>query len=129
MVPTNKTVHVRAATSRSSTRITALLEDVLGCKWSWSILRAIHGGTVRPGQIERAIPGLSTKVLNERLRKLVAHGVLGKREFPETPPRVEYGFTELGKKFLVVLQQIEALEHERAQQNAPPGERGRLTSP
>lgn len=114
MVPPNKTVPVQP------TRITALLEDVLGCKWSWSILRAIHTGTIRPGQIERAIPGLSTKVLNERLKKLVAHGVLDKTEFPEVPPHVEYGFTELGKKFLAVLQQIEALERERAQQGAPP---------
>ena len=114
MVPTDKTVPVQPA------RITALLEDVLGCKWSWSVLRAINTGTVRPGQIERAISGLSTKVLNERLRKLVAHGVLEKTEFPEVPPHVEYGFTELGTKFLAVLQQIEALERERAQQGAPP---------
>lgn len=112
MVPTDKTVPVQP------TRITALLEDVLGCKWSWSILRAIHTGTIRPGQIERAIPGLSTKVLNERLRKLVAYGVLEKTEFPEVPPHVEYGFTALGRKFLAVLQQVEALERERAQQDA-----------
>lgn len=100
--------------------ITALLEDVLGCKWSWSILRTIHAGTIRPGQMKRAIPGLSTKVLNERLRKLVLHGVLEKTEFPKVPPHVEYGFTKLGKKFLAVLQQIQALERERAQQGAPP---------
>lgn len=113
MVLTDKTVPVQP------TRITRLLEDVLGCKWSWSILRAIHAGTHRPGQIERAISGLSTKVLNERLRKLVRHGVLKKTEFPEIPPHVEYGFTELGEKFLAVLRQIEMLERERAQQIAP----------
>lgn len=115
MVPTDKTVTVEAPSERPPTRITALLEDVLGCKWSWSILRAIHSGTVRPGQIERAIPGISTKVLNERLRKLVAHGVLEKTEFPEVPPHVEYRFTVLGNKFISVLQQIEELERERAQ--------------
>jgi DNA-binding HxlR family transcriptional regulator len=94
-------------------RITALLEDVLGCKWSWSVLRAVHAGISRPGQLEKAIPGISTKVLNERLRKLVAHGVFEKTEFPEVPPHVEYGFTELGKKFFAILQQIETLERER----------------
>jgi DNA-binding HxlR family transcriptional regulator len=106
MVPTNKKVPIQP------TRITALLEDVLGCKWSWSILRAIHKGIVRPGQLERAIPGISTKVLNERLKKLVAYGVLEKMEFQELPPHVEYRFTRLGEKFLAVLQQIEALERE-----------------
>ncbi|WP_306476583.1 helix-turn-helix domain-containing protein [Methyloversatilis sp.] len=103
----------------ASGRITALLEDVLGCKWSWSVLRAVHTGTSRPGQLERAIPGISTKVLNERLRKLVAHGVFVKTEFAEASLHVEYGFTELGKKFFAVLQQIETLESERAQQGAP----------
>lgn len=93
-------------------RITALLEDVLGCKWSWSILRAVHAGTARPGRLERSIPGISTKVLNERLRKLVAHGVFERTEFPGVVLHVEYGFTDLGKKFFAVLQQIEALEHE-----------------
>ena len=92
----------------------------MGCKWSWSILRTIHAGTVRPGQIKRATPGLSTKVLNERLRKLVSHGILEKTEFLRIPPHVEYGFTKLGRKFLAVLQQIEALERERAQQDTPP---------
>ncbi len=99
-------------------RITALLEDVLGCKWSWSVLRAVHTGTTRPGQLERAIPGISTKVLNERLRKLVAHGVFVKTEFAEVPLHVEYGFTDLGKRFFAVLQQIEALERERDQSGA-----------
>lgn len=106
MVPVHKSVTVQPAS------ITRLLEDVLGCKWSWNVLRAIHAGTTRPGQLERAIPGISTKVLNERLRKLVAHGVLVKTEYPELPPRVEYAFSGLGEKFLAVLQQIEALERE-----------------
>lgn len=94
--------------------VTALLEDVLGCKWSWSILRAVRKGTTRPGRLEREIAGISTKVLNERLRKLVAHGVLIRTEFPEIPPRVEYAYTALGRKFYAVLEQIEALERERA---------------
>jgi len=119
MVPPNKTVPVQAARLQPPARLTALLEDVLGCKWSWSVLRAVHTGTLRPGQMERAIPGISTKVLNERLKKLVAHGILEKTEFAELPPHVEYSFTELGQKFLAVLQQIEALERERAQQYAP----------
>lgn len=122
MVPTNKIVPMKIVRGRPLMRITALLEDVLGCKWSWSILRAIHAGTIRPGQIKRAIPGLSTKVLNERLRKLVSHGVLVKTEFLRMPLHVEYGFTGLGKKFLAVLQQIEALEREGAQ-GTPPEER------
>lgn len=106
---------MRAEEKAPARRLTALLEDVLGCKWSWSVLRAVHGGTRRPGQLERAITGISTKVLNERLRKLVANGILVKTEFPGTSLHVEYGFTELGKKFFSVLQQVEALERDALQ--------------
>ncbi|HQR03777.1 MAG TPA: helix-turn-helix domain-containing protein [Rhodocyclaceae bacterium] len=95
-------------------RMTVLFEDVLGCKWSWSVLRAVYAGKTRPGQLEKAIPGISTKVLNERLRKLVVHGVFTRTEYPEIPLRVEYGFTELGVRFFSVLQQIEALGRENA---------------
>jgi DNA-binding HxlR family transcriptional regulator len=93
-------------------RLTQLLEDVLGCKWSWSVLRAVYRGIRRPGQLERSIEGISTKVLNERLKKLVEFGVLEKAEYPEVPPRVEYAFTELGRRFFAILEQIESLERE-----------------
>lgn len=106
---------VPMAGAEQTIRITRLLEDVLGCKWSWSVLRAVHSGVMRPGQLERAIPGISTKVLNERLRKLVAYSVLERVEFAEVPPHVEYRFTALGTKFFSLLQQVEALERELAQ--------------
>lgn len=104
--------------------ITALLEDVLGCKWSWRILREVRAGTVRPGQLERAIEGISAKVLNERLRKLQRYGVLKKIEHAEIPPHVEYRFTPLGTRFFAVLEQVEAVEREYAARadatSAPP---------
>ena len=51
---------------------------------------AIRGGVTRPGQLVRTAEGLTTKVLNERLSKLVRYGVLEKISYPEIPPRVEY---------------------------------------
>lgn len=94
--------------------ITALLEDVLGCKWSWRILREVRAGVTRPGQLERRIEGISTKVLNDRLRKLQRNGVLRKTEYPEIPPRVEYRYTKLGERFFAVLQEIESIEADYA---------------
>ena len=44
------------------------LEDVVGCKWSVSVLLAVGEGVNRPGALERHIEGISTKVLSERLR-------------------------------------------------------------
>jgi len=63
-----------------------MVEDVLGCKWTLRVLAGIRGGTLRPGALEREIGGISTKVLNERLRKLVRFGVIERRAYPEVPP-------------------------------------------
>ena len=88
------------------------LEDVVGCKWSVSVLMAIHAGTCRPGALERDIPGISRKVLSERLRKLTAYGLLVKQSFAEVPPRTEYSLTASGNKLIAILRQIKTLDSE-----------------
>lgn len=82
----------------------------MGCKWSMAVLGAVRDGVNRPGAIERSFEGLTTKVLNERLRKLVRYGVLERVAFPEVPPRVEYRMTEFGRRFLKILDLIRELE-------------------
>lgn len=89
-----------------------MVENIIRCKWSLSVLAQIQKGINRPGAIERSIEGLTTKVLNERLRKLVGFGILEKKIFAEIPPRVEYGLTEFGRKFINVLEAIEDLERQ-----------------
>lgn len=97
----------------------AIVEDVIGCKWSLRVLQLVRAGTNRPGAMERAVPGLTAKVLNERLVKLTRYGILEKESFAEMPPRVEYRLTAFGRRFVVILDQIEALEAER-ESSAPP---------
>ncbi len=86
------------------------LEDVIGCKWSVSVLTNVGKGINRPGELERAIEGISTKVLSERFRKLVEYGLLDKKSFNELPPRTEYYLTEKGSKVLEIILQIKALD-------------------
>ena len=88
----------------------AMMEDILGCKWSFTVLSLIRGGVHRPGAMVYAVEGLSAKVLNERLRKLVRFGIVEKRAFAEVPPRVEYRLTRFGAKFGSIIDQIEGLE-------------------
>jgi DNA-binding HxlR family transcriptional regulator len=88
----------------------AQLEDVIGCKWSVSVLLAISDGVARPGALERHIRGISTKILSERLRKLTHYQLLNKQVFPEIPPRTEYSLTENGKKLVNILGQIKSLD-------------------
>ena len=92
--------------------VSRMVEDIVGCKWSLAVLGAVRGGVCRPGAMEHAIEGLSKKVLNERLSKLVRFGILDKHAYPELPPRVEYRLTPFGNKFCGVLDEIEALQRE-----------------
>lgn len=92
------------------------LEDVVGCKWSAAVLAAIGRGVARPGQLERFIPGISTKVLNERLRKLLDYGLVTRTEHPGRVLRVEYHLTKTGQKLATLIEHIRDLDEEHAQQ-------------
>lgn len=92
--------------------IAAMFEQCIGCKWTLHVLAQIRGGVCRPGALARTRRGLTTKVLNERLVKLVGYGVLEKRAFAEIPPRVEYHLTPFGARFLELLDGIEDLRRE-----------------
>lgn len=87
----------------------------MGCKWSLTVLGLVREGVRRPGAMEHAVPGLSAKVLNERLRKLTRYGILEKRSYPEIPPRVEYSLTAFGERFAGILDQIRRLDDESAE--------------
>ena len=92
-----------------------MLENFIGCKWSVAVLGLVRQGICRPGAMEHAVDGLTAKVLNERLRKLVRYGILSKSSFPEVPPRVEYRLTPFGQRFTAILDQIDALQNELQQ--------------
>ena len=89
-----------------------MVEDIVGCKWSMAVLGLVKSGVRRPGAMEHAIPGLSKKVLNERLRKLVRFGILARRAYAEVPPRVEYRLTGFGEKFSGLMDGVERLQKE-----------------
>jgi DNA-binding HxlR family transcriptional regulator len=96
----------------NSRRVDTLLEDVIGCRWSFSVLRAVASGINRPGTLERHIDGISTKVLSDRLRTFTRAGIFERVQFPEIPPRVEYRLTPFGKKFVDLLKRVEKLQTE-----------------
>jgi DNA-binding HxlR family transcriptional regulator len=101
-----------------SRRVDRLLEDVIGCRWTITVLRAVAGGVHRPGALERHIDGISTKVLGDRLRRFTRAGIFERIQFPEIPPRVEYHLTKLGTKFLGLLKEVEKLQEELTKEYA-----------
>lgn len=93
-----------------------MVEDVVGCKWSLCVLDLVSRGVCRPGAMTHSIAGLTTKVLNERLRKLVRFGILERQSYAEIPPRVEYRLTAFGQRFTSLIDAMHALERDFATQ-------------
>ena len=86
-----KTVQIDAQSRvRRQPSINEIVEDVIGCKWTLHVLARVRAGVRRPGQLVRTADGLTTKVLNERLAKLVRYGVL------ENPLRACASFSRKG---------------------------------
>ena len=88
------------------------LEDVVGCKWSAAIVGPLQRGVNRPGKLERYIPGISTKVLTERLRRLLDFGLIARDDRSGVALHVEYTLTPTGKKLAGIIEQLHELEAE-----------------
>ncbi len=86
------------------------VEAVFGCKWSIRILTLIRRGICRPGEIERSLAGLTTKVQHHYFRRMVSLGILRRDVYAQVPPRVEYRLTPFGERFVPLLEQIERLQ-------------------
>ncbi len=79
------------------------LEDVVGCKWSAGVVMGLHEGARRPSALVRYVPGISKKILHERLRKLLAYGLIARTELPSRVRHVEYSLTPLGRELVRVI--------------------------
>jgi len=93
-------------------KINVIVQTIFACKWSLTVYDLLNKDINRPGQMVRSVDGLSTKVLNDCLRKNIEFGILKKEIFSELPPRVEYSFTPFGLKFTNILTEIEKLNLE-----------------
>src|SRR5262249_10589928 len=104
-----KKIFPRKRPPRQSAR---MVESIYGCKWSLTVYQLLAHGINRPGEMVRSVEGLTTKVLNECLRKNLKFGILQKQVFNELPPRVEYRVTPFGERFMEILEQLESLQEE-----------------
>jgi len=83
--------------------------DAISPKWTVQIFRQMASGPVRTRQFLRALPGLSMKSLQERLKVLVEFGFVSRTEFDKKLPHVEYALTEKGNRLLTILSELKKL--------------------
>ena len=80
-----------------------VIDHVAG-KWSIGVLVAAARGPVRFTELERAITGISRRMLTLTLRKLERDGLLHRTVHPTVPPKVEYTLTEMAEDLHETLQ-------------------------
>ena len=83
-----------------------LATDVIGGRWRTVLLSRLKEGVHRYGELRRLVPGISEKMLSQRLRELEADGLITRRDLGTVPPHVEYELTAAGHSLAPVLQAL-----------------------
>lgn len=73
------------------------LMKIIGAKWKPAIIYClVHNGRMRFGELKRAIPNVTQRILTLRLRELERDGLIKRTVLSNIPPSVEYEMTGLG---------------------------------
>lgn len=80
--------------------------NIIGNKWKPIIIYLLSNGPMRFGMLNTLVPTISRKVLTNQLKELEQDGLLERKAFAETPPRVEYSLTPKAQALLPVLKQL-----------------------
>ena len=90
----------------------ACTADIIGSKWTAILVHDLSEGPRRFSELERSCPGISPRTLSERLRALEHDGIIERRSYAESPPRVEYELTPKGAALLPIIDAMRAFGHE-----------------
>jgi DNA-binding HxlR family transcriptional regulator len=102
--------------------------ELIARRWNPLIVGALLDGVTRFTDLRNAIPGISDRLLSERLKELEAGGIVTREVTPCTPVRIEYGLTDQGRDLAGVLDELRAWS-ERWGRGAPDGTSGAEPEP
>jgi DNA-binding HxlR family transcriptional regulator len=81
----------------------AACAEIIGAKWTALLVHDMSEGPRRFSQLEHSCAGISPRTLSERLRALEDEGIVERRSYAESPPRVEYELTDKGAALLPII--------------------------
>ena len=73
---------------------------LVGDRWTLLIVRALMDGERRFNEMQELLGNVSSGTLSGRLKQLEKNDMISRHAFAETPPRVEYRLTEMGRSLL-----------------------------
>lgn len=82
--------------------------EIIGRRWTGAIIRSLLTGASRYSEIVAAVPGLSDRLLSERLKELESEGIVARSVTPSTPVRIDYTLTEKGNALASVVREVAA---------------------
>jgi len=71
--------------------------EIIGRRWTGAIVRALLAGNVRFSEVRATIPGISDRLLSQRLKELEIEGLVHRQVLDTTPVRIEYHLTPKGE--------------------------------
>ncbi|MFB4295873.1 winged helix-turn-helix transcriptional regulator [Actinomadura sp. NTSP31] len=80
--------------------------DRLGDRWSVLVVVELSKGVRRFGELERAIPGISQRMLTLTTKRLCRDGLVERTVYPTIPPRTDYRLTPMGRSFSDAVQAL-----------------------
>jgi DNA-binding HxlR family transcriptional regulator len=76
---------------------------IVGGRWKAAVLEQLFQGSRRFSELKRGISGITQRTLSQQLRELRSTGIVERTVFPDTPPRVVYTVTALGRSLRPLL--------------------------
>ncbi len=92
--------------------------ELVARRWNPLIIGALLDGVARYTDLRNAIPGISDRLLSERLKELEAEGIVTRQVTPCTPVRIEYGLTDRGRDLAPSLDELRAWAERWAEEPA-----------
>jgi DNA-binding HxlR family transcriptional regulator len=96
----------------SATCGVAACAEIIGAKWTALLVHDLSEGPRRFSELEHSCCGISPRTLAERLRELEHEGIVERRSYAESPPRVEYELTPKGEALLPIIAAMRSFGHE-----------------
>ena len=82
--------------------------ELIGKRWTGAIVSALTEGPLRFGELAKAVPGLSDRLLSRRLRELEEEGLVQREVEAGAPVRVTYSLTEAGTELGPAIRELKS---------------------
>jgi DNA-binding HxlR family transcriptional regulator len=85
--------------------------ELIGRRWTGAILFVMLEQPCRFATLRHVIPGITDRMLSDRLQELEREGIAARTVTPQTPVRIEYALTKKGRALAGVIQEITHWAH------------------